>query len=758
MATWWPSNFQEFSEQVQASFEGLAEQGAVQLGILGPADVGDSLSSPEVQQCFVAEACALRQSANRSSVLLGCGAPAVLDGHVVSGGPSNVAIDTTVRRWLARLQKEGRAGEVALDAILRSLALEILLKDMVNSKDGRDAIRAASESPPTPLRLLLRATAAIPDGLLEQFLRVLADTANAAACPTREKRGVRDEDVGKQTLDWVLRLMSASLHEATEVQLCKIGAPALSVQRARERIAASGGCPESTDAADAELTCEQRLDAARYLGQSFNELKLICQELDPKNQEQKEAAAKKRKRQNKTTASSRNNAPKAESETPNIQPCCDDAIAALSALLSVLTELRAVNARRRQGDAAPQALALVSEVGALSVEVEKLVAKRVENVEVVKRDYPEVAENREIVTSLCIQAEETRRNHYEVVLAELEKSLWGAGAYYIQEDKQRLKELRALVGQSLGHLNQVGREMVTLAAECLANEDLLGIDSEEISKVATRYKEMRTDLQANLTRIGKMEDGGVGKPAAPKVQPKSATAAMASTSSPSQTRATAPNPATSSRSSPPKTAAPVSRGLPQEGADAKPVGAAPAGQTSDPPPLRAKWKPGGKKAVEAPAPQAAVTKDKWAKMLPGSSIPRLDDTARAAACAVLQQANASGILSSELSKICGVKAMQENKVSPTDDWETSSNLSNLSDVQSCPKTYWESFHARFGTKKVRKVEVEKAAEVPEPAPEVVSSTAEPIKEGLQNCSPDYWKAMHAQFPSGAPQQVQRQRN
>merc|ERR1711972_1142849 len=98
-----------------------------------------------------------------------------------------------------------------------------------------------------------------------------------------------------------------------------------------------------------------------------------------------------------------------------------------------------------------------------------------------------------------------RRRQLEELLAGLHAAIWGPHAAVLVKDEKRLASVHAIISRTCALVEHAWREMVQLAAEALGDGGPLGADSEDMTRAAKRYKEMRKELQDNLDRLAKLE-------------------------------------------------------------------------------------------------------------------------------------------------------------------------------------------------------------------------------------------------------------
>eukprot|EP00747_Dinoflagellata_sp_TGD_P213140 gnl/TRDRNA2_/TRDRNA2_86135_c0_seq2.p1 gnl/TRDRNA2_/TRDRNA2_86135_c0~~gnl/TRDRNA2_/TRDRNA2_86135_c0_seq2.p1 ORF type:complete len:616 (-),score=148.39 gnl/TRDRNA2_/TRDRNA2_86135_c0_seq2:85-1932(-) len=220
-------SWNQFQQQWTEQNEQLLKQGVIALGLAPKEEeIEESeLTGDTLARRFVTEACALKDASR--------GSP----------GLSSADMDGTLQRWLARLEAEGSAGEDALDILLQSKALNILLMALSRSEVGRAEVRSAasgeeSYSEPgtqsrtrTLWKILVRASAA-PVDVLRQLLHLLVDVADEMS----QKTG-KESDMMELQLQWVLALLSAVISDVSEAALQKDARPMQAVESTLEDVA-----------------------------------------------------------------------------------------------------------------------------------------------------------------------------------------------------------------------------------------------------------------------------------------------------------------------------------------------------------------------------------------------------------------------------------------------------------------------------------------------------------------------------------------
>jgi len=120
---------------------------------------------------------------------------------------------------------------------------------------------------------------------------------------------------------------------------------------------------------------------------------------------------------------------------------------------------------------------------------------------------PELPGREAVLRRACLESELLRRRQLEELLAGVHAAVWGPHGEALVRDAPRLAAVRGLIARTGSLVEQSWREMVQLAAETLGGDAdaASGANSEDSSRAAKRYKEMRSELQANIERLAALE-------------------------------------------------------------------------------------------------------------------------------------------------------------------------------------------------------------------------------------------------------------
>lgn len=146
------------------------------------------------------------------------------------------------------------------------------------------------------------------------------------------------------------------------------------------------------------------------------------------------------------------------------------------------------------------------EVSSASSDVEALLATRAQKAAGAEAAVTALDGCQQAVATACLGCEQKRCRQLENLLAGMHAFIWGSEVDQLARDPARLKVMRKLQCQASGLVEQAWRQMVQLAAETLSTDShSLGAASEDMTRSAKRYKEMRHELQTNLDRLAKLE-------------------------------------------------------------------------------------------------------------------------------------------------------------------------------------------------------------------------------------------------------------
>lgn len=168
-------------------------------------------------------------------------------------------------------------------------------------------------------------------------------------------------------------------------------------------------------------------------------------------------------------------------------------------------------------DPAAERQQLLAEATSASRDVEALLAARAQEAIAVSAKNKQLQDSPSAVSKACLDAEKQRRRQLESLVAGFNAAIWGDGGPALAQDPQRSAAARTLLARAIGLVEQAWREAVQLAADSLGGDGgAIGADSEDMSRAASRYKQMRQDLHAAADRLGKLESqsqfGGFSPP------------------------------------------------------------------------------------------------------------------------------------------------------------------------------------------------------------------------------------------------------
>jgi len=526
----------------------------------------DKLTSEELKQRFVAEACHVKETAEK-----------------LIGADQAVAV---IKRWEKRLK--GSRAQESLKALLQGRAIDILLLALTKSESGRLAMRVASSIPDGEeqvscsnaraaplLRSILSKCSDAPSSLVEQLLSHTAEISDksaayrgdgvnpfagdvswslllfssvirdAAEIPVRRSAAYK-EDIEKsmgEIDEWAKALSSQSLPHA-DVQLAvgtrvwaecpfnghwycaevkAVESDKIQVQWAERPENVTGGHEDEyliavvgefynyeqftsilavaavpledyERPAPAKEVSEEgwsrQLEAAEKLTEKFHKLKAVYEELGEttKNQKDMKKIAEVEK---KLSAA---------------------AVKILSASSLTLRAMREDGERRQAAQG--RGNALLVQATQLTQEIEEFVAKRLQTAESLDGAAAATASIRDAVAAACLEAERLRGRMLEELLSGLHAALYGEDAYELVQDNVTIGTVREIMTTARQLSDQAWKEAVQFAAETL--DGPLALGCADMSRSATRYKQMRPELKKNLDRLATLERNAPMVPPTPK--------------------------------------------------------------------------------------------------------------------------------------------------------------------------------------------------------------------------------------------------
>lgn len=103
----------------------------------------------------------------------------------------------------------------------------------------------------------------------------------------------------------------------------------------------------------------------------------------------------------------------------------------------------------------------------------------------------------------CIKTEHARRRQLEELNAGFHAAIWSEEAASLGKQPAQVAVLRSYHARAQKIVDNAWKETVQLAAECMGDGGALEADSEDMSRAAKRYKEIRQDLEKNIERLAK---------------------------------------------------------------------------------------------------------------------------------------------------------------------------------------------------------------------------------------------------------------
>jgi hypothetical protein len=181
----------------------------------------------------------------------------------------------------------------------------------------------------------------------------------------------------------------------------------------------------------------------------------------------------------------------------------------------------AAKASRRHAD---ERMRLLNATVAASHEVEALIRQRLQEAETFGQECTGLNDRSSTLQQAYLQAERLRRRGLEELIAGVHAATWGPESDALVEDPAALATIRALLVRVSTLLEQAWKEAVQLAAETLGiDSGNGGAISEAMTRAASRYKEMKLEMDKTSARLVKLEraqfvGGGGGSSSAAAAQ------------------------------------------------------------------------------------------------------------------------------------------------------------------------------------------------------------------------------------------------
>eukprot|EP00928_Gymnodinium_smaydae_P047536 TRINITY_DN31730_c0_g1_i1.p1 TRINITY_DN31730_c0_g1~~TRINITY_DN31730_c0_g1_i1.p1 ORF type:complete len:667 (-),score=110.98 TRINITY_DN31730_c0_g1_i1:219-2171(-) len=255
-----------------------------------------------------------------------------------------------------------------------------------------------------------------------------------------------------------------------------------------------------------------QLDAAEALSQSFRELRVACEhggehsKLKLENVEGSAVVSKLTSLQKSIVAMRETSLPISPSSQVEALRDRIDRItkerAELIAKLQMLDE-ELIAIRTQAAKSGNTERLLSAEVSELSEEVEASIADRCQTA-AATAGKRQVGTKTDLGTA-CLRAEQLRQRQLEELVAGMHALAWGSSSEALGHDS--VGEVSGQIARASAIAEQAWKETVQLAAATLDEGGVLGAPgcSEQLSRSATRYKELRKQLDACAARVSKLE-------------------------------------------------------------------------------------------------------------------------------------------------------------------------------------------------------------------------------------------------------------
>jgi len=234
----------------------------------------------------------------------------------------------------------------------------------------------------------------------------------------------------------------------------------------------------------------RQLEAAEKLTEKFHKLKAAYEELGETTKNQKDM--------------------KKIAETEKKLSAA--AVKILSGSSLALRAMREDGERRQAAQGSGNALLV--QATQLTQEIEEFVAKRLQTAESLNGAAAATASIRDAVAAACLEAERLRGRMLEELLSGLHAALYGEDAYELVQDNVTIGSVHEIMTTARQLSDQAWKEAVQFAAETL--DGPLSLGCADMSRSATRYKQMRPELKKNLDRLATLERNAPAAPPTPK--------------------------------------------------------------------------------------------------------------------------------------------------------------------------------------------------------------------------------------------------
>lgn len=145
----------------------------------------------------------------------------------------------------------------------------------------------------------------------------------------------------------------------------------------------------------------------------------------------------------------------------------------------------------------------LNEVVDIASDLEAELAKRLENATAMDGAHERLLGMRDKVAKCCLDAERLRGRYMEELFNGLHSSIYGEDAAFLVQDFNTTQSVKNTITNAIKLADQCWKEAVQFAAETI--DGPMAVGCEEVSRAATRYKEMRPELKKIQERLAQVE-------------------------------------------------------------------------------------------------------------------------------------------------------------------------------------------------------------------------------------------------------------
>ena len=183
----------------------------------------------------------------------------------------------------------------------------------------------------------------------------------------------------------------------------------------------------------------------------------------------------------------------------------EEAIKTLHATMESIAGVKRDFATRAKAPGAASGLVsnFSSEIVEISSDLEVELSKRLDSAKAMDGSHARLLGMRDGVAICCLDAERLRGRYLEELFNGLHSSIYGEDAAFLVQDSNTVQNVKNIITNATKLADQCWREAVQFAAETI--DGPMAVGCEEVSRAATRYKEMRPELKKIQERLSAVE-------------------------------------------------------------------------------------------------------------------------------------------------------------------------------------------------------------------------------------------------------------